>query len=345
VLGRDGTTPAAGLTIHVDSLITNQGRIQVRERLTTKTGRNGEYSLSGLYQGRVRVIVVEQGQEVMVRGEAVGDEIFLASGIDQRVNFDLSKAKPLAPAGAAAAPLPNPANEAEREALRKKIEADAAAAGEMQKSFEAGKVAFNEKRFDEAITLFKAAASKIPTPPGPGMDVIWANLGRALDAAKQYDEAMAAYQKAIDMKPKEPATLSNYYLNLSLIQMTAGKLEEGSASIKMAADLNPANAGVAYYNLGATLINRNKPKEAIEALKKSVELDPKYAPAHFQLGLTMIGQGQLQESHPYLQKVVELAPGTADAKTAQDLIAATKGPGTTGFSAPAPAGGAKAKGK
>ena len=36
-----------------------------------------------------------------------------------------------------------------------------------------------------------------------------------------------------------------------------------------AAGLNPANGGLAYYNLGATLINRNKPKEAVTFLKKS----------------------------------------------------------------------------
>ena len=75
VMGRDGTTPAAGVVIWIDSLVTNNGRIQMRERLTTKTGRDGRYSMSGLYIGRVRVAVVENNQPVMIKGEAIGDEI------------------------------------------------------------------------------------------------------------------------------------------------------------------------------------------------------------------------------------------------------------------------------
>ena len=138
VVDRDGTTPLANATIWIDQLITNSGRIQVRERLTAKTGRDGRFTMTGVYVGRVRVSVVVNNQPVMTKGDAIGDELYAASGIDTVANFDLSKAPAAPPAAAADAPTAAPANEKEREELRKKLEAEAARAGVMTKAFESG---------------------------------------------------------------------------------------------------------------------------------------------------------------------------------------------------------------
>ena len=347
VIGRDGTTPAQGVVIWIDSLVTNNGRIQVRERLTTKTGRDGRYSMSGLYIGRVRVAVVENNQPVMIKGEAIGDEIFLASGVSGSANFDLSKA-PAAPPPVAGN-TPAPTNDKELAELRKKLEEEAAAQGVMNKTFEEAKTAYNAKNYEEAITKFKLAIEKIPVPPPAGVaDVIWANLAKTYDATKQWPESAAAYKKAIEFKPTE----SNYYLNLSLAQIANGDLEDSQKSIQKAAELNPANAGMAYYNMGATLINRNQPAEAITFFKKAIELDPKYANAYYQLGLTYIGTGKMEEAAPILQKYLELVPTGQDAETAKALIEATKTTAPTSIHNPAPGkapakqpqpGGAKGK--
>jgi tetratricopeptide (TPR) repeat protein len=216
--------------------------------------------MSGLYIGRVRVTVLENNQPVMVKGEAIGDEIYLASGVDATANFDLSKAPAAPPASSAPAANTSGMSDKEREELRKKLEAEAAASGLMNKAFEEAKAAYNAKNYEEAVTKFKSAIEKIPTPPPAGVaDVIWANLAKTYDAMKNWPEAAAAYKKAIEYKPTE----SNYYLNLSLAEIADGKLKESEASIAKAAELNPANAGMAYYNMGATLVNRNQPGEAI----------------------------------------------------------------------------------
>lgn len=333
VLGRDGQ-PAANVQIRIDSLMTNNGRLAIREQLPTKTGKNGEFSLSGLYAGRIVVRVFENGQEILSKGDRTGDEIFLANGIDYRVpTFDLSKAPPPAPAAAGAAPgVSSNLSEAEKEAARKKYEAEAAASGEATKAFEAGKVAFTAKDYPEAAKQFQVAAEKQPS-----QHVIWANLGKTYDAMKEYDKAAAAYEKAITINPLE----GNYYLNLSLIQITNGKMAEGEASVKKAAELNPANAGMAYYNLGATLINRNKPDEAMAPLKKAIELDPKYAPAYYQLGMTMVQKNMLTEAPGMFQKCLDLGASCPDPATAKALIDTLKATAPTTFQAPPAAGQSK----
>jgi len=351
ILGRDGQ-PAQNIQVKIDSLLTNNGRLQVRESLTAKTGKNGEFSLSGLYAGRIVITVMENGQPVYVKGEKTGDEIFLANGIDYRMpTLDMSKLeKPAAPAAGAPAAGPDTSkmSAADREALKKKLEAEAAASGEASKAFEAGKSAFTAKDYPESIKQFKVAAEK-----NPSQDVIWANLGRAYDAnaaasltkagrepdadAKaelnksaqtDYDSAIAAYNKAIEIKPIE----SNYYVNLSLAQLGAGKIDDSKAAIEKAAALNPASAAQAYYNLGATLINRNKYDEAVAPLKKAIELDSKYAPAYFQLGLTSVSKGD-PTGVEYLQKCLDL-PNCPDTTTAKGLIDALKATAPTAFQSP-----------
>ena len=317
VLDRDGTTPVQGAIILVDQLITNSGRIQVRERLQTKTGRDGRFSLSGLYIGRVRVTVVQNNQPVMVKGDAIGDELYLATGVDTVANFDLSKAPAAPPPTAAVDNTPQPGNDKEREELRKKLEEQAAKSGVMYKAFEEGKLAYQAKNFDDAVTKFKAAVDAIPVPPPPNVaDVIWANLAMAYDAKKDYAESENAYKKAIEFKGTEPA----YWVNLSLAQIGAGKLDESQATIQKAATLNPAAAGMAYYNMGATLVNRNKPKEAVTFFKKSIETDPLYSNAYYQLGITLIGENETAEAIGYLKKYRELVPTGQDSETAKLLI-------------------------
>jgi len=340
VLDRDGKTPLAGAQILIDQLATNAGRVVVRETLQTKTGRDGRYTLSGLYIGRVRVSVVQNNQRIMTLGDAIGDELYLATGVDTVANFDLSKAPEAPPAGAAAANTPAaPKTDQERDELRKKLEEEAAKSGVMYKAFEEGKTAFAAKNYDEAITKFKSALEKMPVPPpAKTADVIWANLATTYDAKKDYVESEAAYKKAIEANPLESA----YHVNLSLAQIANGKTEESQASIEKAAQLNPASAGMAYYNMGAHLINRNQPKDAVTYFKKAIDKDPMYANAYYQLGITLIGDNQNAEAMTYLAKYLELVPTGQDADTAKLLIEELKKTTPTAIQNPTPARGGKA---
>jgi tetratricopeptide (TPR) repeat protein len=352
VIGRDGQ-PAAQIQVKIDQLYLNNGRIAIRDSQIVKTGRNGEYGLSGIQNGRVMITVIEGGQPSISVGEKTGDEIYIANGLDKRIpTLDLTKAPPLAPAVAAAVDA-GKMTDAERKAMREKIEKEAAAAGEATKAFDAGKAAFAAKDYPEAIKNFKAAAEKQPS-----QDVIWANLGNAYDklasdkmsksqrdpdadaraagakeAQQAYEDSVAAYQKALELKPIESA----YYLNLSLAQIGGGKLDDAKTTIEKSAAIDPANAGKAYYNLGASLINKNKHDDAVPFLKKSIELDKTYGPAYFQLGLSGVSKGDPSATE-YLQKCLDL-PNCPDTATAKGLIDALKAPGAQQYQSDA----AKAK--
>src|SRR5688572_19027361 len=75
VMDKDGSTPLAGKTIWIDSLATQNGILQIRQRFTATTDLDGSYRAT-IDVGRVRATLVLNAQPVMTRGETTGDELF-----------------------------------------------------------------------------------------------------------------------------------------------------------------------------------------------------------------------------------------------------------------------------
>jgi tetratricopeptide (TPR) repeat protein len=83
--------------------------------------------------------------------------------------------------------------------------------------------------------------------------------------------------------------------------------------VQEVAKLNPALAGQSYYNLGAVLTNRGRSKEAVEAFKKSIDIDPNNAKSYYQLGLAYFGtQETIPDAVPALEKFLSLESQSPD---------------------------------
>jgi hypothetical protein len=90
VLDRDGKAPLAGASVQIDALInTSDGRVVVRERVRTKTLRDGRYRFSEVYAGRVNITIIVNNEPAMSYG---GDDILVIEGRETVADFDLSKA-------------------------------------------------------------------------------------------------------------------------------------------------------------------------------------------------------------------------------------------------------------
>lgn len=148
----------------------------------------------------------------------------------------------------------------------------------------------------------KAAASEKDS----NLNLIWARLADAYDAAGRSDDAANAYKQAIELKP-----LPGYYNNLGGIYGRAGKLDEAMAAYQKSAELDPANAAQAWRNAGITFYNAGKMKEAVEPLKKATEADPKSAQAWYLLGAALVGSMEYKKVGDKMEFVVQ--PGTVEA--------------------------------
>lgn len=158
----------------------------------------------------------------------------------------------------------------------------------------------------KAVTEFEAAKAAA-NEKDSNLHLILARLGDSYDAAGRTDDAVAAYKRAIELKPSFA-----YYNNLGGILGRSGKIEDATAAYQKAAEIDPPNAAQAWLNCGITLSNVSRYKEAIDPLKKSTDLDPKNPKAWYLLASAMVADPSIYKQTAGKIEVTPL-PGTAEA--------------------------------
>jgi Tfp pilus assembly protein PilF len=111
------------------------------------------------------------------------------------------------------------------------------------------------------------------------IEKFWYN--RALELAKleQYEQAIAAYEKALEIDPKYH--IAWYGLGNALRDL--GCYSEAIAAYEKALEIDP-KFHIAWYGLGNALIDLGRNTEAIAAYEKALEIDPKFHEAWNGLG-------------------------------------------------------------
>jgi tetratricopeptide (TPR) repeat protein len=280
-------------------------------KLETKTGQNGKYSFSSLRTGDYVISLTLPGQaQPYVAGK-------VKVGAGQTVPVDLNFKEIVGKQGK------------EFEEAKKKQEEEKEKFAGMKQHFDVGVATLEQARQakadmmkapadqrdslkqnvtdlnTKAVTEFEAAKAA-SNEKDPNLQLIMARLGDAYDLAGRADDAVAAYKRAIELKPSFA-----YYNNLGGIYGRAGKIDEASASYQKAAELDPAQAAQAWRNFGITMYNANKYKEAVEPLKKSTELDPKNAQSWYLLGTVLVGTMGFKKVGD--KDVPDVQPGTVEA--------------------------------
>jgi tetratricopeptide (TPR) repeat protein len=221
----------------------------------------------------------------------------------------------------------------QKEQIEKKAKENAAAIAKnkaLNDAFNGGKEAMLAKNYQGAVDSFEKGATL-----DPNQHVIWANLADAyvsLSATKTGDEQTAAlgkaaeaFQKAIALKPDDPAYHNNYALALA----KAKKFDEAQAELTKAAQLDPTNAGKYYYNLGAVMVNTGQAAAAEGAFKKAIEANPEYADAQFQYATALSAKLSTDKDgkvvapegmQAALEKYLQLAPEGQFAEAAKGML-------------------------
>ena len=338
VKGDDGKA-LVGAVVKID-------RYDITAHYKTKTDKKGHYFYNGLPLGNYNVTIEVDGKDVDNR-----TNVRSKLGDPTNVSFDLQAARKQHEATQAAAQSGQITKEMERgmtaeqkaalEKTLKEREGQLKQHKELNDAFNVGMTAMTaaqaaatpaekEKGFEDAVQAL-TKASEI----GPTELAVWANLadaymklastktGADFDAAAQ--KGLAAYAKAIELKPEDAATHNNYAL--ALVQ--AKKIPDAQAELTKAAQLDPTNAGKYYYNLGAVLTNANQGDAAVEAFQKAIAADPNYAEAYYQYGVSLVSKASygadgkvtpVPGTVEALQKYLALAPTGQFAQAAKDML-------------------------
>ncbi len=135
------------------------------------------------------------------------------------------------------------------------------------------------------------------------------NLGfDLLTSEGQVDEAIAHFQKALEIKPN--CAEACYYLGLSFRKQ--GRLDEAIAQYQKAVQISP-DLLEAHNNLGNALMQKGRVDEAIAHYQKALEIEPDLAEAHMNLGNIFFQQGRMDEAIAHYQKLLKIKPDFAEA--------------------------------
>jgi len=295
-----------------------------------KTDNSGGYSSLGVMMGRYNVVLVQDGQELFhLDNVTVGsDEKQLDIDI-QHEQDQAGKQKGMTPDQAAASQKLSAAMKALNEKLLAANQAlqandyDAA----IQRLTEATQI--DDKHdllWAKLGAVYLASAPKQTDAEEKARRYTEAanDYQKAIDLkekAKDPNQKTAA--------PASTPELAGYYNNLAHAQAKSGQFDDAVKAYNQAIQLDPAGASQYYYNLGAILMNAGKTDEALAAFNSSIAADPTKPDAYYQKGASLVAKATVDKdgkiiappgTQEALNKYLELAPDGQFAPAAKGMI-------------------------
>lgn len=129
------------------------------------------------------------------------------------------------------------------------------------------------------------------------------NLGEALRRDDDHKEALAAFERAIVLKPE----FLKAHLGAGNVLRDTKKYVEAISKFRLALAINP-NFAEAYHYLGVALIEQENIDDAIPVLRKAVALRPMYMEAQMSLANALEQNGDSEEALGIYQGILERAP-------------------------------------
>ena len=195
-------------------------------------------------------------------------------------------------------------------------------AAELRKVFEEGVAASREGKHDDAIAAFNKAIEL-----NPNCYDCYYNIGFSNAQKKDYEKAEAAYKKAIELK----ADYAEAYSGLANIYNAQRKFDEAAAVSAKVSELSAAGAAGAgggnadaLYNQGVILWNAGKIPEAKKQFEAAIAANPNHAESHYQLGMALVNEGNLAGAAGEFETYLKLAPNGPNAAQAKALVAQLK---------------------
>jgi protein O-GlcNAc transferase len=203
--------------------------------------------------------------------------------------------------------------------------------------FARGQVLAEQRRFDDAISTYRALLAFDATSAD-----LWFALGSALHAngdiyaaAKAYDSAaaldpaqvealnnlgncyrqlgetvraQAAYLRVLAVQPQH----ANALTNLGTLLQACGEFDTALELLSSAVDAAPDTPSC-LLNLGVALYEQRRHTEAVAWFKRTLELDPQFPEAAYNLGNALHALGQRREAEAQYRAAIALNPQHADA--------------------------------
>ena len=133
-------------------------------------------------------------------------------------------------------------------------------------------------------------------------------LGNAYFAADEIDHAISAYNKAIEINPKDPWS----YYNRGNIYISKGQYDLAIFDYNKAIEINPSDSD-SYRERGAAYYSKGEIDHAISDYNKAIEINPKFAEAYHCRGNAYYRANVIDPALADYNKAIELDQDNAEA--------------------------------
>jgi tetratricopeptide (TPR) repeat protein len=131
----------------------------------------------------------------------------------------------------------------------------------------------------------------------------WFHLGSVSRILDRYEEAIEAYQQAINLG--HPRLVSDSQRNLSYLYRDLGRYDEAIEICQQGVELNPKAASL-HIALGGLYELKENLEEALQHYRQAVELQPDNGTGHASLALGLRQLGREIEAAEHLARAREL---------------------------------------
>ncbi len=182
-----------------------------------------------------------------------------------------------------------------------------------------------EKKFDEAITAFKAAIQHTPAD-SPDLVGLFVGLGNALLNLSMLEKSIEAFETAIrygenlTTKPQVEMAYSHYGLGVALLQF-----ERTIETKLLAKPLYQRLDAIESRSLFEKPPKLRRYDAILNAFKNAVAFKPDFADAYMTMGIAYLGIGDARNASYAYREVVRLKPDYAEAYNALAIAYAEQG--------------------
>ena len=145
--------------------------------------------------------------------------------------------------------------------------------------------------------------SNSPQPAIPSTDRDWFHLGLQQADDRDFDSAIASWDKALELNPKAPEIWHNRGSALANLK----KYEEAIASFDRAVELKPDDSQ-AWSDRGTVLYIIQRWEDALASWDRAVAIKPDLYQIWFHRGLALEALGRVEESLANYDKALEIKP-------------------------------------
>ena len=174
-------------------------------------------------------------------------------------------------------------------------------------------------QINQGQTALAMSSLQEATGLNPRVALYHDTLGMLLLDLGQIDQAVAELSKAVDLDPHRGDT----YFHLGTALAEARQWDGAVAAYRKAiAQPSLTVTDYAHQNLGLALFHLGRYREAEDALRFALSLDPELQAAYYNLGLVMTAEKRPDEAKAFFRRARQIAPESPFGRAALERLRA-----------------------